>query len=102
MGPNEVSEFFKVLAGGAKDFGALEASSVWALIFIVMFWERQQIRKQQTEQSDQWLETRTAQAISETKTAEAIDKLAEQVDKNTDQVSRLSILIDERIRRRDV
>lgn len=96
----ELSDLFKVVGDGAKGFGALEASGVWALMFIVMFWERQQIRKQQSRRDDMWLEARTEQAISETKTAEALEKLADELSKNTDQLARISTIVDERIPRR--
>ena len=94
------SDVFRIVGDGAKSFGALEASGVWALMFIVMFWERQQIRKQNQKRDDAWLETRTEQAISETKSAEALEKLAVELAKNTDQIARISTIVDERIPRR--
>ena len=95
-----VADVFRAVGDGAQSFGTLEASGVWALMFIVMFWERQQIRKLQNRREDQWLETRMEQAISETKSAEALEKMANELAKNTNELARISTIVDERIPRR--
>lgn len=77
----------------ARELGALDPTSIWALVCVVLVGYIWYLTRQTRRSGERWQKIRSEEAVSDMKMADALQKLA-------DNYQRLSVIVDERIPRR--
>lgn len=80
----EIAEFIEVLTSGARGFGALEASGIWALFCMILVWIIWYDKKEAHRKDMADREIREAKSIAESKTADALYKLGDAYERLVD------------------
>lgn len=90
-------EILDKILDSANKAGALQASAIWALVAIGLYWKNYQADKHYERYNEEWAKIRTQEAIADSKAADALAELAKQVARLNDEVKCNRTLIDERI-----
>lgn len=95
IGPKSIED----LIGNANALGAMQASAIWALMFILLAIRTWLAEKHYQAYDRQWQDIRIKEAEGDIKIAEAVRSLAEVVEKQHEQLTEIRIIIDERLHR---
>lgn len=90
-------ELLDQVLDSANKAGALQASAIWALVAIGLYWKNYRTDKHHERYNEEWAKIRTQEAVADSKAADALVELAKQVTRGNEEISKMRTLIDERI-----
>lgn len=93
QGPPNVGYLGRLISD-AKELGALDASTIWALVSMALSFYVYRSEKSKKDVVDSWQNIRIEEAKADLVMAQAVERL-------TNEVAQMKIIISERIPRRD-
>lgn len=94
-----IPESLRVLTDWSKELGGLEASAIWALVCIGLYYRLWASDKHHEQYDKSWQEIRTKEAISDSRMADAMVRMSETVERHCQETGQIRLILDERIPR---